>query len=189
MDFLGRPLDQGGGFGPHKKARTAYPWDVCLGPMAFCSLCPFYLGMVGPLPVGPELGAKFAPLAPYRPAELPHLVFKGLVSPTPTASIHMWWGVLFVDATHHADRFKIGVWGLVLGGRLFHCCPFVKTQQEAKLGALMRGLRMCINVGWRVWRLVGGNESALSKMAGMRVGARLKRQDGHPVHLSTSSND
>ena len=56
-------------------------------------------------------------------------------------------GGLFVDAAYDVDRFTIGISGPVLGGRVFHCSPFVKTPQEAELEALVRGVRMCINVG------------------------------------------
>ena len=42
---------------------------------------------------------------------------------------------------------------------MFHCSPFVKTQKEVELEALVQGVRLCINVGWPVWRLAGDNES------------------------------
>ena len=54
---------------------------------------------------------------------------------------------------------------LFVDGRVFHCSPFVGTPQEAKLEVLVRGVRLCINVGWPVWCLVGDNESALSYRA------------------------
>ena len=62
---------------------------------------------------------------------------------------------------------------------MFHCSPFVKTQQEAELEALVRGVRLCINVGWPVWRLAGGNESALSQVSALRARAGLKRLNRH----------
>ena len=62
---------------------------------------------------------------------------------------------------------------------MFHCSPFVKTQQEAELEAPVRGVRLCINVGWPVWRLAGNNESALSQVSALRAGAGLKRQNRH----------
>ena len=66
-------------------------------------------------------------------------------------------GVIFVDAAFAVDRFKVGIWGPVLGGKVFHCSPFVKTPQEAALEALVRGICLCINIGWPVWRLAGDN--------------------------------
>ena len=62
---------------------------------------------------------------------------------------------------------------------MFHCSPFVRTQQEAELEALARGVRLCINVGWPVWRLVGDNESALSQVSAVRARVGLKRQNRH----------
>ena len=62
---------------------------------------------------------------------------------------------------------------------MFHCSPFLRTQQEAELEALVRGVRLCINVGWPVWRLAGDNQSALSQVSALRVGAGLKRQNRH----------
>ena len=88
-------------------------------------------------------------------------------------------GLIFVDTGFDIDRFKVGIWGPVLGGRVFHGSPFVKTQHEAQLEALVRGVRLCINVGWPVWRLAGGNESALSQVSALRAGAGLERQNGH----------
>ena len=41
----------------------------------------------------------------------------------------------------------------------------------------MRAVRLCIKVGWPVWRLVGDNESARSQVLAMRAG--LKRQNRH----------
>ena len=84
-------------------------------------------------------------------------------------------GILFVDATHDVNRFKVGFWGTILGRRVFHCSPFVKTQQEAELEAIVRGVRPCINVGWLVWRLIRDNQSALGQVAAMRAGEGLKR--------------
>ena len=56
-------------------------------------------------------------------------------------------GILFVDVV---DKFKVGMWGSSLGGRVFHCSPVVKTHQKAELEALVRGVHLCINVGWPV---------------------------------------
>ena len=56
-------------------------------------------------------------------------------------------GVLYVDATFDVDKFKVGVWGPTLGGRVFPCSPGVRTQQEAELEALVCGVRLCIRVG------------------------------------------
>ena len=62
---------------------------------------------------------------------------------------------------------------------MFHCSPFVKTQQKAELEALVRGVRLCSNIGWPVWRVVGDSESALSYVSAVKAGARLKRQNKH----------
>ena len=92
-------------------------------------------------------------------------------------------GTLFVDTAFDVDIFKIGVSGPVLGGRVFHCFPFVCTQQEAELEALVKGVRFCMNVGWLAWRLVGDNESALSQVSAVRDGAGLQRQNRHLPRL------
>ena len=86
-------------------------------------------------------------------------------------------GVLYVDAAFDVDRFKVRVWGPVLGGRVFPCSPGVCTQQEAELEALIRGVRLCIRVGWPVWRLVGDNSSALEQVASLWASAGLRRQN------------
>ena len=58
-------------------------------------------------------------------------------------------GTLFVDAAFDVDIFKIGVWVLCWGA-VFHCFPSVRTQQEAELEALVKGVCLCINVGWPI---------------------------------------
>ena len=88
-------------------------------------------------------------------------------------------GVLYVDAAFDVDSFKIGVWVPPLGGRVFPCFPGVCTQQEAELEALIRGVRLCIRVGWPVWRLVGDNSSALEQVASVRAGAGPRCQNRH----------
>ena len=60
---------------------------------------------------------------------------------------------------------------------MFPCSPGVCTQQEAELEALVRGVRLCINVGWPVWRLIGDNSSALEQVASLRAGAGLKHKN------------
>ena len=67
----------------------------------------------------------------------------------------------------------------VLGGRVFHCSSFVKTQQEAGLEASVRCVRLCVNVGWPVWCLMGDNQLALGQVATMSAKASLKRQNRH----------
>ena len=88
-------------------------------------------------------------------------------------------GVLYVDAAFDVDKFKVGVWGPALGGRVFPCSPGVRTQKEAELEALVRGVRLCIRVGWPVWRLIGDNSSALEQVASLRASAGLRRQNKH----------
>ena len=84
-----------------------------------------------------------------------------------------------MDAAFDVDRFKVGVWGPTLGGRVFPCSPGVRTQQEAELEALVRGVRLCIRVAWPVWRLIGDNSSALEQVASLRASAGLRRQNRH----------
>ena len=91
--------------------------------------------------------------------------------------------VTFVNAVFDVDRFKVGIWGLALGGRGFHRSLFVKTQQEAELEAMVRGIRLCINVGWPVLCLAGDNESPPSRVSALRAGAGLKRQNRHLCRL------
>ena len=43
----------------------------------------------------------------------------------------------------------------------------------------MRGVRLCIHVGWPVWRLVGDYEVALNHVSAMRARAGLKCQNRH----------
>ena len=84
-----------------------------------------------------------------------------------------------MDAACDVDRFKVGIWGPALGGRVFPCSPGVCTQQEAELEALIRGVRLCIRVGWPVWSLIGDNSSALEQVASLRASAGLRRQNRH----------
>ena len=42
--WIVRPLDEGGGFAPYKKACEAHPQLVCLCPTAFSRLCSFSVG-------------------------------------------------------------------------------------------------------------------------------------------------
>ena len=86
-------------------------------------------------------------------------------------------GLVFVDAAFDLDRFKVGLWGPALGGRVFRCGQEVLTQQEAELDSLVRGLSFIINVGWPVFRLVGDNASSIGQIAGMRARSGLKRHN------------
>ena len=38
---------------------------------------------------------------------------------------------------------------------VFKCSPWVETQQEAQLEALIRGVRLCERVGWSVFHVMG----------------------------------
>ena len=84
-----------------------------------------------------------------------------------------------MDAAFDVDKFIVGVWGPTLGGRVFPCSPGVRTEQEAELEALVRGVRLCIRVGLLVWRLIGDNSSALEQVASLRASAGLRRQNRH----------
>ena len=86
-------------------------------------------------------------------------------------------GLVFVDAAFDLDRFKVGLWGPALGGRVFRCGHEVLTQQEAELDSLVQGLSFIVNVGWPVFRLVGDNASSIGQMAGMRARSGLKRHN------------
>ena len=86
-------------------------------------------------------------------------------------------GLLFVDAAFDLDRFKVGLWGPALGGRVFRCGLEVLTQQEAELDSLVQGLNFIVNVGWPVFRMVGDNASSLGQLAGMRARSGLKRHN------------
>ena len=93
-------------------------------------------------------------------------------------------GVLYVDAAFDVNKFKVGVWGPTLRGRVFPCSPGVGTQQEAELEAPVRGVRLCIRVGWLVWRLIGDDSSALEQVASLRTSGGLRRQNRHLRRLS-----
>ena len=86
---------------------------------------------------------------------------------------------MYVEAAFDVDRFKVGIWGPALGGRVFPCSPGVCTQQEAELEALIRGVRLCIRVGSPVWRLIGDNSSALEQVPSLRASAELRCQKRH----------
>ena len=62
---------------------------------------------------------------------------------------------------------------------MFPCSPAVCTQHEAELEALIRGAKLCIRVGWPVWRSIGDNSSALEQVASLRASAGLRRQNRH----------
>ena len=59
-------------------------------------------------------------------------------------------GVLYVDVAFDVNKFKVVVWGPTLGSRVFPCSFGVWTQQDAELEALVRGVWLCIRVGWPV---------------------------------------
>ena len=82
-----------------------------------------------------------------------------------------------MDAAFDVNKFKVCVWGPTLGGRVFPCSPGVRTQQEAELEALVREVRLCIRVGWPVWRMIRDNSYALEQVASLRASAGLRRQN------------
>ena len=84
-------------------------------------------------------------------------------------------GTIFLDAASDVDRYKVGMWAKSLGGRVFHCSPWVRTQQEAELEAMVKGVRICEHIGC----LVGDNESVLEQVASFRAKASLRRQNRH----------
>ena len=96
-------------------------------------------------------------------------------------------GLVFVDAAFDLDRFKVGLWGPALGGRVFRCGLEVLTQQEAELDSLVQGLNFIVNVGWPVFRMVGDNASSLGQLAGMRARSGLKRHTGTCAEVFTYS--
>ena len=70
-------------------------------------------------------------------------------------------GTIYVDAAFDRDKYEVGVWASRLGGRVFHCIARVRTQQEAELEALVRGVRLCETIGWPAFCFLGDNWSAL----------------------------
>ena len=65
-------------------------------------------------------------------------------------------GSVFVDATFNVDRFKVGLWGPAVGGRVFHSPADVYSQQGAELERLAKGLRFIVQVRWPVFPIAGG---------------------------------
>ena len=88
-------------------------------------------------------------------------------------------GTIYVDAAFDKDRYKVGLWSSSLGGRVFHCSSWVRTQQEAELEAMIRGVRICEKIGWPAFCLVGDNWAALEQVASFRARSGLKRQNRH----------
>ena len=88
-------------------------------------------------------------------------------------------GTMYVDTVFHRDTYKVGVCASRLGGRVFHCSVWVRTEQEAKLEALVRGVRLCEKTGWPAFCLVGDNWSALEQVASFRAKPGLRRQNRH----------
>ena len=76
-----------------------------------------------------------------------------LVLKTPAALFVCGWGGWCFVRGCYIRRFEIRISGPFLGGRVFHCSPFMKTYKGAELEALVRGERVCMNVGLLVWRL------------------------------------
>ena len=51
------------------------------------------------------------------------------------------------------------------------------THQEAKLDSLVQGIRLIVNVGWSISRLVGDNVASIGRVAGMRAKSGLFRHN------------
>ena len=85
-------------------------------------------------------------------------------------------GLLFVDAAFDQDRFKVGVWGPGLGGRVFHCPPDIATQQEAQLHSGLGPETYCQRE-LAIFPLFGDNESAVGQMSSMRAKSGLYRHN------------
>ena len=48
-------------------------------------------------------------------------------------------GTIFLDAAFDVDRYKVGMWAKSLGGRVFHCSPWVRTLGPHPAGGRTRG--------------------------------------------------
>ena len=86
-------------------------------------------------------------------------------------------GLVFVDAAFDINQYKVGLWGPAFGGRIFKCSAGVRTQQEAELDGVIKGVRFVVNVGWPNFRLVGDNAASLEQAAGMRASSGLFRHN------------
>ena len=173
------PLDPCCGLAPYPQTRPQDPGSFYVEFAPNCGVRPLFQWMVRPLPVGGKLASKLPPFLAPKPLALPPFFIQGLETTGTASPYHLWGGLLYVDAAFDVDRFKIGVRGPVVGGRVFPCSPGVCTQQEAELEALIRWVRLCIRVGWPVWRLIGDNSSALEQVASLRASAGLRRQNRH----------
>ena len=86
----------------------------------------------GPIVSGVLIGCKNAP-SPYLPASCTaSSCLCGVGHQNSYCLCLFLAGVLFVDAAFDVDKFKVGIWGPVMGGKVFHCSPFVRTQEEAE---------------------------------------------------------
>ena len=88
-------------------------------------------------------------------------------------------GLIFVDAVFDIHTYKVGLWGLAFGGRVFKCSNDVHTQQEAELDGVIKGVRFIVNVNWPVFRLVGDNAASLEQVVGMQASSGLHRHNRH----------
>ena len=107
-------------------------WPHLLGPLTAGGIVPFPYRLVSHVISG-------AAYLPSTPLKLVYSVLHSLVmshrgcSPRRVASpSSAGRGLIFVDAAFDVDRFKVGVLGPALGGRVFRFHPDVATQQEAK---------------------------------------------------------
>ena len=108
-----------------------------------------------------------------------------IVLPPPPASR----GLFFVDAALDIHTYKVGLWGPAFGGRVFKCSNGVRTQQEAELDGVIKGLRFIANVNWPVFRLVGDNAASLEQAAGMRASSGLHRHNRQLRRLFISPSE
>ena len=60
-------------------------------------------------------------------------------------------GLIFVDAAFDIHTYKVGLWGSAFGGRVFKRSSDVRTQQEAELDGVIKGVRFIVNVNWLVF--------------------------------------
>ena len=88
-------------------------------------------------------------------------------------------GTLCVDAAYAINCYKVGIWALFLGGKIFKCSTWDKNQQEAELEALVRGVKLCDKIGWPVLLVVGDNWSALEQISSFRARSGIRRKKRH----------
>ena len=107
------------GVAPYTQARPLYPGTFYLEPVPGGRVRPFFK-WVGPTISGGQTGLKIAP-CPWSRASCTASCFPiGLGNRRYCFPLtFLGGGVLYVDAAFDVNKFKVGVWGPTLGGRVF----------------------------------------------------------------------